>query len=102
MTLRRALTVVLCLLLLSLQQEALVHPLSHLGTPAKETGASALHASADCVECALLASGFSAAVSGHAPLAAGAPAAGLVFFSYRSRDADAPAWFQSRAPPVLL
>lgn len=102
MTLRRAFAVVLCLLLISLQQEALVHPLSHFAAPSKETGIAGAHAGEDCVECALLASGFNAAVSTGAFVPAPAASAGLVFHSYRSRDADSPAWFQSRAPPVLL
>lgn len=102
MTLRRAFAVVLCLLLFSLQQEALVHPVSHFAVPSKETGVAPVHAVADCAECALLAGGFDAAISALAPHAADAPPAGLVFFSPRSRDADAPAWFRSRAPPVLL
>ncbi|MFO1312343.1 MAG: hypothetical protein U1F41_09795 [Burkholderiales bacterium] len=102
MTLRRALAVVLCLLLLWLQHEALVHPISHFGVPSKEPGVAGTQAAEQCVECGLLAGGVSAAVAAFAHLEAEPPAADLVFHSYRSRDADAPAWFESRAPPVLL
>ncbi len=102
MTVRRALAVLLALLLLGLQQEALVHPIAHLGAPSKETSALGTHASEPCLECALLAGGFNAAVADVALVAAAPPTASLVFHSYRSRDADAPAWFESRAPPTLL
>ncbi len=94
---------VLALLLLFMQGQALVHPIVHLpGAPAHETGLTATHAVEACVECALLAGGVAALLPGTPPAAHGAPAHPLVFVSHRSRAADVPAWFQSRAPPVLL
>jgi hypothetical protein len=101
-TRRYALLVVLSLLLVSLQREAHVHPITHLGVLSKDTVASSSSAAADCLECALLAGGFNGAVSASLPAAVEAPPVSLVFFSHRSRDADAPAWFESRAPPAVL
>jgi len=96
---------VLSLLLLSMQHESYVHPLAHLAgrAPAPhETVLTATHADADCVECALLAGGFNAVHASPVLLPSEAPPAARVFRSYRSRAAEVPAWFQSRAPPVLV
>lgn len=101
-TRRYAVLVVLSLLLLSLQREAHVHPITHLGVPSKDVVASTSSAAADCLECALLAGGFNGVASTSPPEVADAPPVSVVFFSHRSRDADAPAWFQSRAPPAVL
>lgn len=98
---RHLLIAVLALLVVSLQHAGLVHPITHIGAPSKETAVTASHAAAECVECALLASGFHAAVPGVALALPPAPPARVVFHSYRSRDADAPAYFESRAPPVV-
>jgi len=102
-TLRRALAVALCLLLLSLQQQALVHPISHLaGAKPQDTQLSSSKADAPCVECALLA-GASAAAVAHAPAWHGDGVAhAAAFHSHRTRAADTPAWFRSRAPPLLV
>src|SRR4051794_10720086 len=93
---------VLCLLLLSLQHQGYVHPLTHLGEPSKHTIVTTAHADATCLECALLAGGFDAAHASLISLAADAPPADRIFHSYHSRAGEVPAWFQSRAPPVLL
>ena len=102
---RIVLFAVLPLLLLSMQHEGYVHPLSHLPgrAPAPhETALASAHADADCVECALLAGGLNAVHASPAPLRPETPPAALLFRSSRSRAAEVPAWFQSRAPPVLL
>jgi hypothetical protein len=104
MTLRRALAVVLCLLLLSLQSQALVHPLSHLGSQPKlqDTTLTSTHGDETCVECPLLAGGLTTVLAASSPVAFDTAPGVLVFHSYRSRTAEVPAWFQSRAPPTLL
>jgi hypothetical protein len=103
-TLRRTLAVVLCLLLLSLQSQVLVHPIEHLGgePKASEATLTSTHEDPRCVECPLLTGGLAAALRAPAHVAFDAPPGIFVTDSYRSRAADAPAWFQSRAPPALL
>jgi hypothetical protein len=92
----------LCTLLLSLQQQALVHPLSHVAAPSNKAVVGAGHVDAPCIECALLSGGSNAAYARIAALAPDAPPQHAVFHSYRSRAGEVPAWFQSRAPPLLL
>jgi hypothetical protein len=96
---------VLTFLLLAMQNEGLVHPLGHLDSrmPRPDKTEVALpHAVAACAECALLASG-SGTVHGDLPaLQYPAPATERSWLAFRSRAADAPAYFSSRAPPVLL
>lgn len=102
---RALLSAVLSLLLLAMQQQGYVHPLAHLAgheEPSQETVASAPHADEACGLCTLLAGGSLAVVAGLLPHPADTPGDGLVFHTYRSRAADVPAWFESRAPPVLL
>jgi len=95
--------VVLALLLLSLQHQGYVHPLTHLAFDGpRETIAANAHVAVDCVECALLAGGFDAAHATPPLLASDDAPSSLVFFSYHSRAGEVPAWFQSRAPPTLL
>ena len=103
MKLRRTFAVVLCLLLLSLQSQALVHPLSHLrlGKP-QQTGLASSIVDATCVECALLAGGSTAAVADPASLHFGEDADAAVVIHHYRRAPNAPAWFQSRAPPARL
>jgi len=91
----------LCTLLLSLQQQALVHPLSHIAAPSKETVAGTGDVGAACIECALLSGGFNAAHARLAALVSDVPPSRVAFRSYRSRAGQVPAWFDSRAPPVL-
>lgn len=101
---RPILFAVLALLLLAMQQQAYVHPITHLAertAPAPESALSTSGAAVDCVECALLAGGFNVVFD--TPIAslpllqfAGLPHRGSEF-----RAKEAPAWFRSRAPPVL-
>jgi len=96
---------VLSLLLLAMQQQGYVHPIAHFAgheEPSQETVVSAPHADEPCGLCTLLAGGSLAVVAGVLPHPADVPDAGIVFHTYRSRAADVPAWFESRAPPVLL
>lgn len=104
MTLRRAFALVLCLLLLSLQQRVLVHPIAHLAGSSKpqETQLSSSKVEAPCAECALLAGGSVAVVAGAPAWHAEDTVHDVAFHSHRTRAADAPAWFRSRAPPLLV
>lgn len=95
---------VLSVLLLVMQQQVLVHPIAHLAGLAPLSQETAFQAPApghDCLECALIAGGFNAVAAGTLPDATHAPVDRFVFASYRSRAAEVPAWFESRAPPVL-
>jgi hypothetical protein len=101
---RPVLFAVLALLLLAMQQQALVHPITHLATrtaPAPESALSTPGPAVDCVECALLAGGFN--VVHGTPAASLPPAhfAALPLRGFKVRATDAPAWFHSRAPPIL-
>jgi len=96
---------VLTFLLLAMQNEGLVHPFGHLDSrmPRPDRTEAALpHAVATCAECALLASGSSAVVGDPPALQSPPPATQRSFLAFRSRAADAPVHFSSRAPPVLL
>lgn len=94
----------LALLLLFVQLQALLHPIAHLGerVPQESTaGLSTSHDADACVVCALLASGADSPTrsSRNPPLPSGviaspAPAVEL-------QASAAPAWYESRAPPVL-
>ena len=100
---RRALLAFLAVLLLSMQHEGLVHPLAHLAfRHAPDTGLVAPSADAACAECTLLAAGGNAVTGASPHLAVAVTAAMPSGAAPRGRDADAPAWFRSRAPPVLL
>jgi hypothetical protein len=104
-TIRRAvLFAVLCLLLLA-QHQAYVHPFAHLAgraAPSQETGLSKAAAELPCLECALLADGFNALGEASAAPPSLAVAADRVVHAYHSPAAELPAWFRSRAPPVVL
>lgn len=101
---RAILFAVLSLLLLSMQHQAYVHPIAHLGyaSHSQETGLSAPQLDVACVECALLASGANAVHGGSASAMLAVAAEVRAHAAIRSRAADVPSWFQSRAPPVLL
>jgi hypothetical protein len=103
---RRALRfVALSMLLLSMQWQGHVHPIEHFGRVAQhaqETTLSTAQVYVDCAECALLAGGFNAA---HSQAASIRPAEAIPQAASRPsafRTADFPAWFRSRAPPVLV
>ena len=103
---RRALRfAVLSLLLLSMQWQGHVHPIEHfarVAQHAQETALTTAQANVDCVECALLAGGFTAT---HSHAVSILPAAAIPQAASRPsafRTVDFPAWFRSRAPPVLV
>jgi len=96
---------VLTFLLLAMQNEALVHSFAHLDSrvPRPERTEVALpHAVADCAECALLASGSSTLTGDPPVLRSRESVSERPQPAYQSRAAAAPAYFSSRAPPVLL
>jgi hypothetical protein len=102
---RSILPAILSFLLLFMQQEAQVHALSHLGPQlarSHETALVAPHADAACAECALLAAGTLLAFGQQADPVSAVPAADGPRGTFPSRAAESPAWFRSRAPPVLL
>ena len=100
---RPAFIVLLCLLLLSLQHQGYVHPLTHLAFDgSRNTAVTNPQADVPCVECALLAGGVDAAHASTALLTSAPPPSSVIFYSYRSRAGEVPAWFHSRAPPTLL
>ena len=102
---RPVLYAVLSFLLLVMQGQALVHPFAHLDPRAARPDraeAALPHAVPACAECALLAAG-SDTVHGDVPAAQLASAAIRgALTAFRSRATDAPVYFASRAPPVLL
>jgi hypothetical protein len=96
---------VLSLLLLFMQLQGHVHPIAHLAGFAphsQETVLLAPQAGADCIECALLAAGSNAVHGESVTTFAAAVSSGVAQPAFRSRAADVPSWFHSRAPPVLL
>ena len=102
---RAILFAVLSLLLLSMQHQGYVHPIAHLGGYAshpQETALSAPQLDVACVECALLVSGTHAVYGESAAAMLAVAAEVRARTAFRSRAADVPSWFQSRAPPVLL
>ena len=101
---RPALLAILSFLLLFMQQGVQLHAISHLGPQlarAKDAGLSAPHADEKCVECALLAGGATAVIGDLPMREATPPAAQRAWHPFQCRPADAPAWFRSRAPPLL-
>jgi len=102
---RPILFAVLTFLLLAMQNEALVHSFAHLDSrvPRPDRTEVALpHAVADCAECALLASGSSTVTGDPPALQPRGPVTVPLQPAFQSRAADAPEYFSSRAPPVLL
>jgi hypothetical protein len=102
---RRILLFVLSFVLLGMQHEAQVHFLSHLCSGlarSQETEFVLPHADDACLECALLAAGTSGAIGDQPSVETTSPVTTRPWFAFRSRSADAPIYFSSRAPPVLL
>ena len=100
---RPAFIIVLALLLLSLQHQGYVHPLTHFAFDGpRDTAVTNAQADVPCLECALLASGVDAAHAYNHLLASAPPPSSVIFRSYHSRAGEVPAWLHSRAPPTLL
>jgi hypothetical protein len=99
------LTALFSLLLVGMQEEALVHAVDHLRAQVQRGHDASLQTtvSGDCLECALLVSGSAPAP---APDNAALPIVGAstrVAFSFESTLAVAPpAFYNSRAPPAIL
>ncbi len=95
----------LSLLLVSMQWQGHVHPIEHFARVAQhhqDTTLSTPQANVDCVECALLAGGFNAVHAQAAPVPPVGVVAEVASRWLQARAADRPAWFRSRAPPVLV
>ena len=102
---RPVLYVVLSFLLLAMQHEGLVHPFEHLGSALARPDKTELalpHASGACAECALLSAGSNAALGDLPAPQSSAPVIEREKLAFLSRATDAPSYYSSRAPPVLL
>jgi len=102
---RPILLAVLTILLLAMQNEGLVHPFGHFDSrmPRPDRTEAALpHVVAACAECALLAAGSTTPVGDPPALQSPTLATERAWRAFRSRSADFPAYFSSRAPPLLL
>lgn len=95
---------VLALLLLFMQQRAVVHPIEHLAGRAaapQETVLGQPQVELACLECALLAGGIDAVPSTQAAALSELPASLAPAIARAPTRVAAGAWFDSRAPPVL-
>jgi hypothetical protein len=102
---RIVLAALFSLLLVGMQREMLIHEVGHLRAQVERGHDVALQktASADCVECALLASGSNAVPSANTAAHEGTtPATPFIAASDAGLASIAPAYYQSRAPPHLL
>jgi hypothetical protein len=99
------LTFVFSLLMLGMQLEGQRHALQHLGDRLHrphEQGLQLPQGEIVCAECALLA-GTSNAVAGDSASTLPVVAASERFHApFSSRNVDPPAYYSSRAPPILL
>ena len=101
---RRFLSLVFAFLLLGLQQELLLHPLTHLPDLKARHHSSLKLPTIDvaCIECSLLAAAAHAAAGSPPPAACDAAAAECIAFEPAARYVAAPSYYQSRAPPLSL
>ncbi|HEY7945076.1 MAG: hypothetical protein ACHP7M_10360 [Burkholderiales bacterium] len=101
---RKFLSFVFSFLLLGLQQELLLHPLTHLGDLRARHHASLKLPGVDvaCVECSLLAGAAHAAAGTIQTLPCVPAADECIASAPASRPVAAPSYYQSRAPPLLL
>lgn len=102
--LRTAAAFVLSLLLLFLQWEAQVHPLSHLGERLRTSHEQAQFADAGtqaCVSCTLIAGGCNAAVAADASPECVDRSTGSAIPRETLSAQRAPVYYLSRAPPSL-
>ncbi len=101
---RKFLSFAFSFLLLGLQQELLLHPLTHL-PELKARHHSSLKLPAveiACVECSLLAGAAQAAAGSSSPTVCVAAASECIAFAPAARYVAAPSYYQSRAPPLFL
>ena len=104
-TARLLLSLLLSLLVVGMQAESQRHALEHLRPLLTRAHDVDVHAPVDdsaCAECALLAGGADAAPGAALAAVAPAPATDAVVVASEGRPGEAPHYFQSRAPPVLL
>lgn len=95
---------VLALLLLFMQQRAVVHPIEHLAGRAaapQETVLGQPQVELACLECALLAGGIDAVAGSHAAAPSALPASPVLAVVRAPARPASGAWFDSRAPPAL-
>ena len=101
---RKFISFVFAFLLLGLQQELLLHPLTHL-PELKARHHSSLKLPAieiACVECSLLAGATHAAAGSTSPASCDAAPAECIAFEPAQRYVAAPSYYRSRAPPLSL
>lgn len=101
---RKFLSFAFSFLLLGLQQELLLHPLTHLPELKARHHSSLKLPSVEiaCVECSLLAGGTHAAAGSPSPAACNAVAPECIAFEPAARYVAAPSYYRSRAPPLSL
>jgi hypothetical protein len=101
---RKFFSFVFAFLLLGLQQELLLHPLTHLPELKARHHSSLKLPATDiaCVECSLLASATHAAGGSPSPVVCNGAAAECIAFGPAARYVAAPSYYQSRAPPIPL
>jgi len=101
---RRFLSLVFAFLLLGLQQELLLHPLTHLPELKARHHSSLKLPTIDvaCIECSLLASATHAAAGSPPSVVCNAVAPECIAFEPAARFVAAPSYYQSRAPPLSL
>jgi hypothetical protein len=102
---RPILFAILSFLLVSMQHDGLVHPFEHLSSQLARSDKTALalpDAGDACAHCALLAAGSHVVLGDLPVLHSVSSVVESATFAFRSRAADFPASFSSRAPPVLL
>ncbi len=99
---RTALTVLLCLLVIGMQQELARHALSHFVSYAgAHEQAIPTPADTSCAECALLAAGSAALVASVVALHVDACAVVAAQGRETPRASSRPSYYRSRAPPAL-
>ena len=101
---RKFLSFAFSFLLLGLQQELLLHPLTHLPDFSERHHSSLKVPAAEvaCVECSLLAGAAHAAANSPSPTTCVAAAPECIAFELSARHVAAPSYYQSRAPPLPL
>ena len=95
----------LSLLLVGMQQQLVVHEVDHLRAKVQRGHGASLgnSASAECVECALLASGANAVPSADASSDRPGQSTSLMTAALaRGQPQARPAFYQSRGPPISL
>jgi hypothetical protein len=101
---RKFLSFALAFLLLGLQQELLLHPLTHLPELKARHHSSLKLPALDtaCVECSLLAGATHAASGSPSAAACNGVAPECIGFEPAARYVAAPSYYQGRGPPLSL